>query len=168
MHMTVDHVEEGSVLYELLYCISFKIFITQSELEVKGIHNRCNLLATFIKLWLRSCYKFYAEIQTNLSIKALLLTWFGNILLSYSVLKGVSNLLFTLTHVLWNLFMVFTYSWAQPNIMCPVWHIIKAAYHTNSGLWTGLANMYHILNTALCSIYSVWLQKMRELCVYLH
>lgn len=65
MHMTVDHVGKISVLYELLYCISFKIFITQSELEVKEIHNRCKLLANFIKLQWSSCYKLYAEIQAN-------------------------------------------------------------------------------------------------------
>jgi len=63
--MKVDHVEEGSVLYELLYCNSFKMFITQSGLEVEGIRNSCNLLSNFTKLRLRSGYKLYAEIQTN-------------------------------------------------------------------------------------------------------
>lgn len=74
MHVAVDHVEEGSVLYELLPCISFTMFITQSELEVKRTHNRCNLLANLMKLRLSSSTNFMQRYRQILSIEVLLLT----------------------------------------------------------------------------------------------
>lgn len=40
MQTTAGHVEEGPVLYEILSCITLKIFVTQSELELQGMHNR--------------------------------------------------------------------------------------------------------------------------------